>query len=67
VGPGRNVVLGANELTHQRFRFSTIGHGGTSASRLEFGIKAGHIDQPHEATTSSHEPAQLFRVKTAVR
>ena len=60
-------MLRSAQLRHRRFRFSTIGHGGTSASRLEFGIKAGHIDQPHEATTSSHEPAQLFRVKTAVR
>ena len=34
---------------------------GTSASRLESSIQAGHIDRPHQANTSSHEPAQLSK------
>jgi hypothetical protein len=50
-------MLRSAQLTHRRFRLSTIGDGGTSASRLEFSIKAGHIDRPHESTTSSHELA----------
>jgi hypothetical protein len=56
------VILGAGKLTHCRFRLSTIGHGGTSASCSELSIRAGHMNQPHEATTSSHEPAQLFQI-----
>ena len=58
-------MLRSAQLTHRRFRLSTIGDGGTSASRLESSIQAGHIDQPHEANTSSHEPAQLSQVNTA--
>ena len=46
----RSVDAPPFPVQHQR-------DGGTSASRLEFSIKAGHIDRPHESTTSSHEPA----------
>jgi hypothetical protein len=51
------VALRSDPLTHRRFRLNTIGSSGISVSRLEFSIKAGHIDRPHESTTSSHEPA----------
>ena len=50
-------MLRSAQLTRRRFRFNTIGDGGTSASRLESSIQDGHIDRPHESTTSSHEPA----------
>ena len=50
-------MLRSAQLRHRRFRFSTIGHGGTSASHLESSIRAGHIDRPHESTISSHESA----------
>jgi hypothetical protein len=54
-------MLGSAQLMRRRFRLSTIGDGGTSASRSRFSIKAVHIDQPREATTSSREPAQLSK------
>ena len=61
------MTLRSDQLTHRRSQLSTVGGGGVSASRLEFSIKAGHIDQPHEANASSHEPAQLSQVNTAIR
>ena len=58
-------MLRSAQLTHRRFRFSTIGDGGTSASRLESSIQDG----PHRSAPRIHyflaRARQLSQVNTA--
>jgi hypothetical protein len=54
------MFLHSGQLMDRRSPLSTAETRRTSAWRSEFCIDAGHAYQPHEATTSSHEPALLF-------
>jgi len=52
-------MLRSGQLMHRRSPLSTAETRRTSVWRSEVCVEAGHKCQPHEPTTSSHEPARL--------
>jgi len=53
------MFLRSEQLAHHRFPLGTAEIRRASSSRSEFCIKAGHTYQPHEPSTSAHEPVLM--------